>query len=235
MRSKTLRNIFQLLLMLTIVLVTAQCAGTPTPAPATEPPAAAATEAPAAAATEAPAAEATAEMPYAGVELTLASMTDQYITAFRYLIPVFEEQTGIKITLDELGYTDLYQKLTADFVGHTANYDLMTVDIVWSGEYGNNKYTLPLDDFMERDKAELGMDDILPVAWTLGEWQDQHWAYPLAGYANVLNYRKDVLAEKGIEPPKTTQELLDAAQKLTDSANNFYGIALLGAKGSAVA
>ena len=31
-------------------------------------------------------------------------MTDQYVTAFRELIPQFEEETGIKITLDELGY-----------------------------------------------------------------------------------------------------------------------------------
>jgi multiple sugar transport system substrate-binding protein len=206
------------------------------PAPPAEQPAA---EAPAAqeGAAEEPAAqeEAAGEKPFAGTELVLASMTDQYITAFRYLIPKFEEETGIKITMDELGYVDLYQKLTADFVGHTANYDLMTVDIVWSGEYAANGYTLPLDEFMERDKEELQLDDIMPVAWTLGEWEGQHWAYPLAGYANVLNYRKDVLEEAGIEPPKTQEELLDAAQKLTKADQEFYGIALLGAKGSAVA
>jgi multiple sugar transport system substrate-binding protein len=206
------------------------------PAPPAEQPAA---EAPAAqeGAAEEPAAqeEAAGEKPFAGTELVLASMTDQYITAFRYLIPKFEEETGIKITMDELGYVDLYQKLTADFVGHTANYDLMTVDIVWSGEYAANGYTLPLDEFMERDKDELQLDDIMPVAWTLGEWEGQHWAYPLAGYANVLNYRKDVLEEAGIEPPKTQEELLDAAQKLTKADQEFYGIALLGAKGSAVA
>lgn len=183
------------------------------------------------AAEEAPA----GEKPFAGTELVLASMTDQYVTAFRYLIPRFEEETGIKITMDELGYVDLYQKLTADFVGHTGNYDLMTVDIVWSGEYAANGYTLPLDEFMERDKDDLALDDIMPVAWTLGEWEGKHWAYPLAGYANVLNYRKDVLAEAGIEPPKTQEELLAAAQALTRPEDEFYGIALLGAKGPAVA
>ena len=29
-------------------------------------------------------------------------MTDQYTKAFRHLAPMFEEETGIKITLDEL-------------------------------------------------------------------------------------------------------------------------------------
>ncbi len=249
-----------LVILILFALVAAQCGGAaPTQAPAAEKPAAekpaateekaAATEAPAAekpVATEAPAEKPAAteekaaekpagDKPFAGTQLTLASQTDQYVAAFRVLIPKFEEQTGIKITLDELGYVDLYQKLTADFVGKTANYDLMTVDIVWSGEYAANGYTLPLDDFMARDKDQLQLDDIMPVAWTLGEWEGKHWAYPLAGYANVLNYRKDVLQEAGIEPPKTQEELLAAAEKLTKADKEFYGVALLGAKGPAVA
>lgn len=218
----------QLVLLLILSLLFSACAAPVVQAPAAPAPAEQPAEAPA----EAPPA---AEKPFAGTELTLASMTDQYIAAFRYLIPIFEEETGIKIILDELGYTDLYAKLTADFVGNTGNYDLMTVDIVWSGEYAANGYTLPLDDLMERDKDELALDDILPVAWTLGEWEGKHWAYPLAGYANVLNYRKDVLEAAGLEPPKTQEELLDYARQLTDPSKDFYGIALLGAKGSAVA
>ena len=194
---------------------------------------------PAAAPSAAPAAEpavaATGLDVCKGQNLVLGSMTDQYVAAFRVLVPQFAELSGANLTLDELGYVDLYQKLIADFVGQTGNYDLMTVDIVWSGEFGQNEYTLPLDDFMARDEAELQLDDILPVAWTLGEWQGEHVAYPLAGYANVLNYRKDLLAAAGIEPPKTQEELLAAAQQLTDADNSVFGIALLGAKGPAVA
>lgn len=183
----------------------------------------------------APVEEEMVEQPFAGTELVLASMTDQYVSAFRHLIPMFEEETGIEVTMDELGYVDLYQKLTADFVADTGNYDLMTTDIVWSGEYAANEYTLSLDEYMERDKDELALDDIMPVSWTLGEWEGEHYAYPLAGYANVLNYRKDVLEEAGIAPPATQQELLAAAESLTDAENDFYGMALLGAKGPAVA
>ena len=238
MRSRYIKVGLQILVLLAMMIMTVQCAPAAPATPAEEPAAEEPTAKEPAAVEEEPAAveeEPAEEKSYKGVELTLASMTDQYVAAFRYLIPLFEEETGINVTLDELGYVDLYQKLTADFVAETANYDLMTVDIVWSGEYAANGYTLPLDDFMARDKDELQLDDILPVAWTLGEWEGKHWAYPLAGYANVLNYRKDVLEEAGIEPPKTQEELLEAAMKLTDADNDFYGIALLGAKGSAVA
>ena len=222
-----------LIAMLLLALSMTQCTGgtEETAVPEPDTPAEPAQDEPAEPAEE-PVEEA---QPFAGTELVLASMTDQYIAAFRALIPQFEEETGIKVTMDELGYVDLYQKLTADFVAETGNYDLMTVDIVWSGEYAANGYTLPLDDFMARDEAELDLDDIMPVSWTLGEYEGKQWAYPLAGYANVLNYRKDILAEAGIDPPTTQEELLAAAQALTDADNDFYGMALLGAKGSAVA
>lgn len=218
---------FYLVLALTLLVGLVGCGPAATEAPA-EPPA---EEAPTAVPPEATVAPPPAEVekPYEGVELTLASMTDQYVTAFRYLIPIFEEQTGIKITLDELGYVDLYSKLTADFVGNTAQYDLMTVDIVWSGEYAANGYTLPLDDFMARDADQINVDDIMPVSWTLGEWEGKHWAYPLAGYANVLNYRKDLLEEAGVTPPTTQEELLEAAKALTKDDGSQYGIAMLGA------
>jgi len=228
MQTKVVKTLVFTFILTALVFSSLGCAAqTPADEPAAEEPAA---EEPAA---EEPAAEEPAaeepEMSYEGVELTLASMTDQYIEGFRYLIPLFEEETGIVITMDELGYVDLYQKLTADFVGGTASYDLMTVDIVWSGEYGANGYTLPLDDWMERDADELNLDDILPVMWTQGEYNGQQYAFPLGGYANVLNYRKDVFEAAGIEPPTTQEEMQAAAMELNDPDNEFYGIALLGA------
>ena len=229
MRTKTLRSLLYICLLFVMVVGTIGCStqAAPTAENVTAPTKVVE------AATEAVVEPVEPMKKFDGVELTLASMTDQYVAGFRYLIPLFEEETGIKIVMDELGYVDLYQKLTADFVGKTAQYDLMTVDIVWSGEYAANGYTLPLDDFMARDAAVINVDDIMPVAWTLGEWEGKHWAYPLAGYANVLNYRKDLLEAAGITPPTTQEELLDAAMKLTKDEG--YGIALLGAKGSAVA
>lgn len=233
MRSKTLRMLSSLVLLAAFVAGIVGCAPTPTEAPKTEEAKPAEVKPTEAKPAETKPTEAPPAKPYEGVELTLAAMTDQYIAAFRYLLPLFEQETGVVVTMDELGYVDLYQKLTADFVGKTAQYDLMTVDIVWSGEYAKNGYTLPLDDFMARDKGELELDDIMPVAWTLGEYEGKHYAYPLAGYANFLNYRKDLLEAAGIKPPTTQQELLDTAKALTKDGQ--YGIALLGAKGSAVA
>src|SRR5512136_620190 len=118
----------------------------------------------------APPAAQPAAKPYDGVQLSLASMTDQYVQTFRYLLPRFAQQTGIVVTMDELGYVDLRQKVVADFVAHTAQYDLITTDIVWSGEFAANKNTVDLTDLIAKDKAEIKPDDILPVMWTEGEY-----------------------------------------------------------------
>ena len=129
------RNVWKFLNLLIVGIVLVGLVGCAAPvSPAAPAPEAAAPEAAAPAGLEA----------CQGQNLVLASMTDQYIAAFRVLAPQFEEASGATLTLDELGYVDLYQKLIADFVGQTASYDLMTVDIVWSGEFGQNEYTRPI-------------------------------------------------------------------------------------------
>jgi len=170
---------------------------------------------------------------YPGVTLNLASQSDQFAAVLQKLAPDFEAATGAKVVVDILGYPELYSKVTADFVGHTANYDLITTDIVWTGEFAQNGYTVDLKPLIDRDAAEIGLDDIYPVAWTLGSWGDQQIAFPMAGYANLLNYRQDVFEAAGIAPPTTMEELRDAAKQLTDAAKNQYGITINGQTGAA--
>jgi multiple sugar transport system substrate-binding protein len=236
MNNKIIKIVFMFLVLASMLLTSVQCAPAPTQAPAapTEAPIAPQpTQAPAQpaqpAAPTTPPEPTQVSKPYDGVELSMASMTDQYIVAFRYLLPRFAAKTGIVITMDELGYTDLYQKITADFVAHTAQYDLMTTDIVWSGQFATNKNTLNLTDLIQQNKDALKLDDIPPVMWTQGEYQGQQYSWPLGGYANVLNYRKDLFEAKGLKPPTTQEELLADAKALTDPAKGVFGIALLGA------
>jgi multiple sugar transport system substrate-binding protein len=49
---------------------------------------------------------------------------------------------------------------------------------------------------------------------------------PLYGLAYGLYYNKAMFAEKGLNPPKTWDEMVSDAQKLTDSAKGVYGMSL---------
>ena len=177
-----------------------------------------------------------ADMKYDGVTLNLASQNDQFAPVLASLAPKFKEATGATVKVDILNYPDLATKSQADFVGHTKGYDIVTMDIVWTGQYATAGYTVDLADWIKRDAAEIKVDDIYPTLMSaLGGWQGKQVAFPFAGYANVLAYRKDLYAAAGLKPPQTMEELVEDAIKLTDPAKKQYGFVANGAKGPAVA
>ncbi len=171
-----------------------------------------------------------------GVTLTIASMNDGFANVLQALAPAFKEETGADVKVEIMDYGTLLTKTTADFIGDTKGYDLVTMDIVWAGAYAENKYTVDLTDRVKRDAAELDLDDIYPVILeSLGQYDGKYVAYPLAAYANVLAYRKDLLEAAGLKPPANMEELVQDALKLNDPSKKQYGFVANGQKGPAVA
>jgi len=187
------------------------------------------------------------EKTYSGIVLRLASMADQYADYLVVLGRQFEEVTGARVEVEILGYTELYQKIVQDFAMDTKLYDLATVDIVWTGEFAVKSWTVDLTPLIIRDYKEIDVPDILPVMWSQGSWAGKQIAFPMAGYANSLIYRKDLFedpeeqaafkAKFGYElrPPRTMDELRDIASFFTRPEQNLYGLVANGARGPAVA
>ena len=120
--------------------------------------------------------------------------------------------------------------------GHTKGYDIATIDIVWSGQLAEAGYTVDLAAWVQRDAAEIKVDDIYPSLMSaLGGYKGKQVAFPFAGYANVLAFRKDLYAAAGLKPPASMEELVADAIKLTDPAKKTYGFVANGQKGPAVA
>jgi len=177
-----------------------------------------------------------ADKPYDGVTLNLASQNDQFAAVMADLVPKFKDETGITVKVDILSYPDLLTKITSDYIGHTKGYDLATTDIVWAGQLAESGYTVDLTDWIKKDAAEIKVDDIYPVLMqALGNYKGKQVAFPFAGYANVLAYRKDLYDAAGIKPPETMEDLVAAAYKLTDPAKHQFGFVANGQKGPAVA
>ena len=177
-----------------------------------------------------------ADKPLEGVTLNLASMNDQFSAVLAQIAPKFKDATGAELKVDIMDYGSLLTKTTADFVGHTAGYDLITMDIVWAGQFAANGYTVDLTEMMKRDAKDLDTADIYPkLMEALGNYKGKQVAYPFAGYANVLAYRKDLFDAVGLKAPETMEDLVAAAYKLTDPAKKQYGFVANGQKGPAVA
>jgi multiple sugar transport system substrate-binding protein len=166
--------------------------------------------------------------------LNLFTVSDRFGSALQQIVPQFEAATGIRIGVTINGYPELYQRAISDFVGGTAQADLYAVDIVWTGEWAENNYLVDLTERLDGVREELELEDVLPVMWKLGEWQGRQHAFPLAGYAGMLNYNRSALARVGFpKGPKTLTELREAAEALV--AGEVYGIAINGARGAAIA
>ncbi len=84
--------------------------------------------------------------------------------------PAFERQTGAKIEVITVPFSDLYQKLLTDFATKTNSYDATVFDPQWMGDSFKGKiYTIPLDgDFqMVYYRTDLLQKDGLqpPQTW----------------------------------------------------------------------
>ena len=76
-------------------------------------------------------------------------------------------------------------------------YDVISVDVVWVAEFAANQWILelPMDD--------LRNDDIVQSVWDAGCYRDKLFAMPYVTDAPLMYYRKDLLAEAGVEVPTT--------------------------------
>jgi multiple sugar transport system substrate-binding protein len=171
-----------------------------------------------------------------GVTLTIASQNDQFARVLAELAPQFAKETGATVSVDILSYPELLTKITADFIGDTKGYDLVTMDIVWSGQFAEAGYSVDLTDWIKRDEAELDLADVYPsLLHALGSYNGKQVAYPLAGYANVLAYRKDLYEAAGLKPADTMEDHVANILKLTNKDAKQYGFVANGQKGPAVA
>ena len=75
------------------------------------------------------------------------------------------------------------------------------------------------------------MASIPAQAWAGSTVNGKIYGIPAFTFVDWMYYRKDWFAEKGIAPPKTYQEFLEAAIKLSDPAKNRYGLSLRGGAG----
>ncbi|WP_039932199.1 ABC transporter substrate-binding protein [Streptomyces viridochromogenes] len=143
--------------------------------------------------------------------LTLATAGD--LTG--YLGPLLEgwnrTHPGEKVTLVEL--PDSADETQAQMVtdlrdGDRSRFDVLNIDVNWTPEFAAAGWIRPLP----RDRFPL--KSFLPPVVDTATYDGQLYAVPYVTNAGLLLYRKDVLAEEGVPPPRTWAELERYAKTL---------------------
>lgn len=142
--------------------------------------------------------------------LTLATAGD--LTG--YLGPLLEgwnrTHPGERVTLVEL--PDSADETRAQMVtdlrggGGRGRFDVLNIDVNWTSEFAAAGWIRPLP----RGRFPLGT--FLPPVVDTATYDGKLYAVPYVTNAGLLLYRKDVLAEEGVPPPRTWDDLERAAE-----------------------
>lgn len=170
-----------------------------------------------------------AAKPYAGTELEVVFLDRPGYKAAEQMIPEFEEATGIKINPTTMPYENALGEQVRDFVAQ-GDIDIALIDLVWIGNFAENGWIVPIDEFTANaDLAdpELDIDDFFPLVLNaFGGWDGTIYGLPFDNYSGLLFYNRCMLEEAGFDgPPETWEELKDVyGPKLT--ADGKYAFAL---------
>jgi multiple sugar transport system substrate-binding protein len=115
---------------------------------------------------------------------------------------------GQRVTLIQLpdDSDDQLAQLAANLQNRSTRYDVMSLDVIWTAEFAANGWIVPLNPRL----LPLA-EDLEPVVNT-ARYQGRLYAVPFTSNAELLYYRKDVLAQAGQQPPRTWAQLAHLAE-----------------------
>ncbi len=146
----------------------------------------------------------------------------------------FEEYTGgrIKIKVETYPWEVFWEKNMLELSGGSPSYDIIAVDALQFPGVVAGGWTYDLTDWpKEQGLGPINWDVLSGPSRASLEWEGKYWGIPYFEAAIVLVVRKDLLDKYGLEVPKTWDEFLEAAKKLTldtdgDGRIDIYGTAL---------
>ncbi|MFE9024136.1 ABC transporter substrate-binding protein [Streptomyces sp. NPDC007808] len=118
---------------------------------------------------------------------------------------------GERVTLVELpdSADETQAQMATDLRdGDRSRFDVLNIDVSWTSQFAAHGWIRPL----ARDRFPL--DTFLPRVVDTATYDGQLYAVPYVTNAGLLLYRKDILAEEGVDPPRTWSELERAARTI---------------------
>jgi len=152
------------------------------------------------------------------------STTNGRNIALAKMIETFEkENPGVKINVESQDYTTM----TAKFLAATTTGD--APDIIWCARDElpgvlNANALEPLENLFLANWSEEEIEDISDGYFNYGTRDGKHYVLTLSKNNVLIYYRADLFDKYGIEVPKTWDELVEAAKKLTgtDEETGIY-------------
>ncbi|HZN82763.1 MAG TPA: ABC transporter substrate-binding protein [Mycobacterium sp.] len=121
------------------------------------------------------------------------------------------------------GADDQRLQLARRLTGNDKTLDVMALDVVWTAEFAEAGWALPLSDDPTGKAEDDATSNTLPGPLETAKWQDKLYAAPITTNTQLLWYRADLMDEA----PKTWDGMLSEATRL-DAAGKPSWIAVQG-------
>ncbi len=159
-----------------------------------------------------------------GVTVNIMTFTGPQIAEpLQRRAPVFEKLTGAKINVITVPFSDLYTKLLTDWAAGTNSIDAAVFAPQWMVDYVAPGYLEDLTDRVAADSA-LQAGDIAPFFRDFSQqYNGRTYMITLDGDFQMAYYRKDVLADAGLQPPATWDDYIAVAKALHGKDMNGDG------------
>ena len=124
------------------------------------------------------------------------------------------DELGGRFTIKQIslpkGADDQRLQLARRLTGNDKTLDLMALDVVWTAEFAEAGWALPLSDDPAGEAEADARADTLPGPLKTAEWQDKLYAAPVTTNTQLLWYRADLMDE----PPQTWDGMVAEATRL---------------------
>ncbi len=159
--------------------------------------------------------------PFAGKTVRIMYIGNPFWDAVKKMAPAFEEKTGIKLAIEEYGFSVLLQRLDLELSTGSGVYDITQMVQILIGRTIKAGWATDLMPFIKRDN--LNMADFVPGTVKPFMQGEGLYALPWLPDAMAVVYRKDLFDRAGVTKfPGTFDELMSVAPKIHTRDTAFF-------------
>ena len=171
-------------------------------------------------------------------ELTIAVNSGVEGDGLKAAAKDYQAERGVKVTIAEFPYANLFEKELVDAVNRTGAYDLILLDDPWFPRFTSEEQHLADLEPLYQSRGSPGLDeDFVKTSLALCRHPygtGKLYALPYVGNSQLFFYRKDLFEKYGLRPPAQWDDVLTAARTITEK-EKIHGYTMRGAQGNPVA
>ena len=172
------------------------------------------------------------------VKLVIAGRDGDYGNAMQIAVDAYvAKNPNVSFEVLKLSGDDVYQKTVIDLKTGTGTYDIVLIDDPKAMQYQQAGWLVDLDAMFKRSGKPVDSDFISTVIdlcrYPNGP-KGRLYALPFVGNVSLFAYRTDLFTKYGLPEPKTWNDVLVAAKKISESDPSIDGISFRGVKGNPI-